>query len=97
MGGDGDGVVLRGRLMSISIHTTRVGGDEKMTIQIDTREKISIHTTRVGGDISASSFFLFILKFQSTPPVWVVTFIQHRKAFVCAVFQSTPPVWVVTF
>ena len=49
-----------------------MGGDIVKCLTID-NEFISIHTTRVGGD---DYFFIFQThreRFQSTPPVWVVT------------------------
>ena len=57
--------------------------------------KISIHTTRVGGDKLTVYRLAQLEKFQSTPPVWVVTAKRLRfcRLFI---FQSTPPVWVVT-
>ena len=60
-------------LIAISIHTTRVGGDG---VYDDTYDLgwISIHTTRVGGDKSNSYNVMGDNIFQSTPPVWVVTY-----------------------
>ena len=79
---------------------------------------ISIHTTRVGGDEYDNGKEPKSYKFQSTPPVWVVTVptvaellwliisIHTTRVggdffhFSCFLFfnqfQSTPPVWVVT-
>ena len=37
------------------------------------KQKISIHTTRVGGDFKIFVKICSIIRFQSTPPVWVVT------------------------
>ena len=37
--------------------------------------KISIHTTRVGGDLILLVPALWLHRFQSTPPVWVVTIV----------------------
>ena len=42
--------ILMFRHLSISIHTTRVGGDDIDNGRIYDRILISIHTTRVGGD-----------------------------------------------
>ena len=38
-----------------------------------------------------------IYRFQSTPPVWVVTNQSSKRLLTPFLFQSTPPVWVVTF
>ena len=62
----------------ISIHTTRVGGDPKPHSPSLPLLTISIHTTRVGGDLFCFQPWIFILEFQSTPPVWVVTMYQTR-------------------
>ena len=58
-------------------------------------KKISIHTTRVGGDDDGFGWSKVKYKFQSTPPVWVVTEFFIKGQF-SVLFQSTPPVWVVT-
>ena len=41
---------------------------------------ISIHTTRVGGDLLMCRLVDQLQKFQSTPPVWVVTDYQYLYA-----------------
>ena len=60
-------------MVSISIHTTRVGGDRNEYDVGNIVEVISIHTTRVGGDHIIVDSQLELTIFQSTPPVWVVT------------------------
>jgi len=44
--------------ITISIHTTRVGGDGAWNYFLQLWDRISIHTTRVGGDLQ----FLFPLQ-----------------------------------
>ena len=61
--------------LQISIHTTRVGGDAISTDKLLILNSISIHTTRVGGDSTSFVLTCLFFSFQSTPPVWVVTFI----------------------
>ena len=72
VGGDSLRFVTLTAVNSISIHTTRVGGDSLYCVWFSF-EWISIHTTRVGGDPPDTTAMIFWLKFQSTPPVWVVT------------------------
>ena len=71
MGGDTK-QQLNDVLWSISIHTTRVGGDCYGGFEAK-RLIISIHTTRVGGDRTKWVTMTVDSEFQSTPPVWVVT------------------------
>ena len=56
---------------------------------------ISIHTPRVGRDLALHNLPDGQRLFQSTRPVWGVTFIVlfHKAGFL---FQSTRPVWGVT-
>ena len=61
----------------ISIHTTRVGGDF-FAISLYKFISISIHTTRVGGDNTTTVKDYDGAKFQSTPPVWVVTKFSYQ-------------------
>ena len=67
---------------TISIHTTRVGGDILTPLHFYVKP-ISIHTTRVGGDLFAEIYGLLKNTFQSTPPVWVVTYCQILNLEVC--------------
>ena len=60
-------------MLIISIHTTHVGGDYKHYVDGLKYISISIHTTHVGGDLCYIKCFLVFNKFQSTPPMWVVT------------------------
>ena len=64
---------LRKTIVSISIHTTHVGGDTDILAFILPSSSISIHTTRVGGDPAFAIVSVLARRFQSTPPVWVVT------------------------
>ena len=58
----------------ISIHTTHVGGDFSIVTGAVGVGTISIHTTHVGGDFQVFSSQRPQALFQSTPPMWVVTF-----------------------
>ena len=60
---------------SISIHTSRAGGDI-ICISDIRRCAISIHTSRAGGDQKIRLKFTIPTKFQSTPPVREVTDFQ---------------------
>ena len=57
---------------SISIHTTRVGGDLIVLLIMQTTSYFNPHHP-CGWWLYTCSMQLLILKFQSTPPVWVVT------------------------
>ena len=49
----------------------------------------------MGGDHIQNYKVQVIIKFQSTPPMWVVTkYDRNRDKWL--IFQSTPPMWVVT-
>ena len=53
-------------LALISIHTTRVGGDDKLKTTKN-QLAISIHTTRVGGDHLPPAFlFSFVISIHTT-------------------------------
>ena len=51
----------------------------------------------MGGDSANYDKLTVRIKFQSTPPVWVVTVSYCIVFIIPKKFQSTPPVWVVTF
>ena len=57
---------------------------------------ISIHTTLVGGDLFQVFLRWMKARFQSTPPLWVVTPFLITTLSLRNIFQSTPPLWVVT-
>ena len=50
-----------------------MGGDVYLLPSYPPPWGISIHTTRVGGDHIGYTLNSMLDKFQSTPPVWVVT------------------------
>ena len=58
---------------TISIHSTRVGGDRRRPGSSRTGCEISIHSTRVGGDLLEQEIITLSRRFQSTPPVWAET------------------------
>ena len=57
---------------NISIHASRVGGDDYVAA-IAAMKKISIHASRVGGDACGCVYRITEAKFQSTPPGWEAT------------------------
>ena len=57
----------------VSIHATRVGGDQPCKRFCDACIKVSIHATRVGGDQLRIAEPYTLKQFLSTPPVWVAT------------------------
>ena len=79
---------------SISIHSTRVGGDSPRTEQdalfLDFNP---LHPC--GRRRGSRSLGLRSPRFQSTPPVWAETF-AGWMAIAFITFQSTPPVWAET-
>ena len=54
-----------------------MGGDTKGSDGKNLHDTISIHTTHVGGDSNYRFLFAQLLKFQSTPPMWVVTITHY--------------------
>ena len=71
-GGDATPMLLFGLCMHISIHAAREGGDQQKQ-QHRAKKQISIHAAREGGDPLYPLVFLFLLLFQSTPPVKAAT------------------------
>ena len=55
MGGDFCDFVSTLCTCKISIHTTHVGGDPRLTAEYNSLALISIHTTHVGGDFLSAS------------------------------------------
>ena len=84
----------RRRRYLVSIHATRVGGDDTGG-RPDHELEVSIHATRVGGDVALEWMKEQIEKFLSTPPVWVAT-LPYLAQNIRIRFLSTPPVWVAT-
>ena len=82
---------------TISIHTTRVGGDMLTYLSLP-QSVISIHTTRVGGDRFAGILSFVTEKFQSTPPVWVVTYEIVISNCFCNYFNPHHPCgwWLIS-
>ena len=72
-GATGEECSPRGKLIKISIHAPRVGGDHGRAQHGHTRPAISIHAPRVGGDADPAHRSLLNKAFQSTPPVWGAT------------------------
>ena len=62
--------------VQISIHTPRVGRDQRV-LDVVALFNISIHTPRVGRDKWLREEFEIVDEFQSTRPVWGVTRKQH--------------------
>src|SRR5258706_52786 len=79
---------------NVSIHASRVGGDDSDMI-FPRNALVSIHASRVGGDILRLKISPTKCQFQSTPPVWEAT-ICASTVMLGAMFQSTPPVWEAT-
>ncbi len=71
------------KLVVISIHAPRVGGDGYLAYE-GGGEDISIHAPRVGGDHYARMGLDMMQKFQSTPPVWGAT---HLRCHGHAIFD----------
>ena len=80
---------------TISIHTTRVGGD--MSTIATKMIYLWFQSTPPVWVVTAycSNICVSSCEFQSTPPVWVVTQC-YTYQMLHYWFQSTPPVWVVT-
>src|SRR5258706_148928 len=57
---------------NVSIHASRVGGDDSDMI-FPRNALVSIHASRVGGDILRLKISPTKCQFQSTPPVWEAT------------------------
>ncbi len=94
MGGDVPFQFLPIRLIPISIHAPRVGGD-KIKIAAETGIAISIHAPRVGGDFLPFLSSLSRVDFNPRPPcggrqIFRKLWSLHKR------FQSTPPVWGAT-
>ena len=79
------------RCKRISIHTLRVEGDAQVAVGIYNHYDISIHTLRVEGDVASDRDGNLILKFQSTPSAWRVTFPLVFFHFVLPDFNPHPP------
>ena len=64
---------------SISIHTTRVGGDKKKLLAVP-QARISIHTTRVGGDLINCLNMFYCVDFNPHHPCgwWLSDFANLR-------------------
>ena len=75
-------------IKTISIHTTHVGGDHS-TQFTEPIIFISIHTTHVGGDALYMYLAIPQVLFQSTPPMWVVTYFAHRGQPPCRISIHT--------
>ena len=76
--------------MNISIHASRVGGDEVMK-QARRICLISIHASRVGGDHNRLADFCAWREFQSTPPGWEATRVRDAKNDVLDDFNPRLP------
>ena len=78
----------------ISIHATRVGGDEVPEV-VKVQRGISIHASRVGGDTILKSPSSNLLNFNPRlPRGWRLR--RSAPEFYPVQFQSTPPAWVAT-
>ena len=88
-------LLLTHQSQTISIHTTRVGGDSVPLARAVASLRISIHTTRVGGDLHC-----FCSKQSSNISIHTTRvggdIMAEKTVRQIYLFQSTPPVWVVT-
>ena len=83
------------RVLAISIHAAREGGDEVVSA-VHYQFFISIHAAREGGDVNVFHSFPLVTVFQSTPPVKAATMQSADSRFPQPLFQSTPPVKAAT-
>ncbi len=84
----------QGEIKEISIHASRVGGDNISDDRFAVLA-ISIHASRVGGDKFRGIMTPKRIRFQSTPPGWEATVLDSGKVAIM-LFQSTPPGWEAT-
>ena len=82
------------KVMGISIHAAREGGDG-YTDEAKKPLVISIHAAREGGDGQGYACSVGRKAFQSTPPVKAATS-DFAGVFARSLFQSTPPVKAAT-
>mgnify|MGYP007044622289 CR=1 FL=1 len=83
-------------LIIISTHTTHVGGDFNLDLQVLSQLFISTHTTHVGGDgVVEVQMFRWVDISTHTTHVGGDENLKHL-GYITYKFQLTPPMWVAT-
>ena len=82
-------------MLNISTHTSLVGCDDELNIEIAINDKISTHTSLVGCDIDCDNSWDKDFEFLLTHPLWDVTNFSSFKLAMRR-FLLTHPLWDVT-